>query len=692
MSSGEELTLGYVVASDSRTIELLIELGNQASRTLGLLPRAVYYEAASEDRLLAAWHGNEPVGYALFRLSWGRVALTHLCVRGDLRGRGIAHQLVNEVSAHHRARLGLLARCRDDYPNIALIWQALGFSALSKTRGRGRDRAPMTNWWRDHGHPHLYSALDEPATLPVAIDLNIIRDLCAPPDATRSRRSRVLYSPELVDRIELVITGGLERELQTQPEDRRAQLRREAARFPSRPGPKKIAAELFDLIRAAVTTRLPELKFDQNDIGDIWQIAEAAAAGLTILLTWDDRLRQIIAPVVRQIEGIPELANLRIIDPDHLVIRLDEITHSSEYQPKAIEGGGFSVELAGADSEPELMSFLETSKDEKRGQLRDRLREIARSGHERLIVRTSSGEAVACFSRFQVNDLLRVSLFRVGAQPAAETIARYLLWSLRRTAYQAGVKAVEIDDPHLSDVVIRAASHESYQRIGQRWYSWIVDAIGSGAEVTATANEAYRIAGVGSAPLLAPHLSAATAAQYERTWWPAKITDSDLPHFAVAIQQRWSPDLLGVPAVLTPRPDELALARELVYYRSGLRSTLKAPGRILWCVSGGPSGPRSFVGTSLLDAIDTDTPDALYSRLSHYGVFRLSHVREAAGDGNKVQALRVSNTEIFPSPVSWRSYLELLDSLPGPRGVLAPVKMPTATFGAIYKLGTSNRG
>jgi len=549
----------------------------------------------------------------------------------------------------------------------------------------------MTYWWRDHDHPHLYSALDEPTALPVAIDLNIIRDLCATPDATRSRRSQVLYSPELADRIELVTTGGLDRELEAQPEERRVQLRREAARFPRRPGPEKAAAELFDVIREAVTTQLPDLKVDQTDIGDIWQIAEAAAAGLTILLTWDDRLRQIIAPVVRQIEGIPEIANLRIIDPDHLVIRLDEITHSSEYQPRTIEGGGFSVELAGADSEPELISFLEESKGEKRGHLRDGLREIARSGHERLIVRTSEGKPIACFSRLQEDDLLRVSLFRVGAQPVAETIARYLLWSLRRSAAQAGVKAVEIDDRYLSEVVIRAASHESYQRIGQRWYSWIVDTVGPGAEITATANEAYRIAKVGPAPLLAPHLPAVTAAQYERTWWPAKITDSDLPYFVVAIQQRWSSDLLGVPAVLTPRPDELALARELVYYRSSRGGRLQAPGRILWCVSGGPSGLRSFVGTSLLDAIDTDTPDALYSRLSHYGVFRLSHVREAAGDDNKVQALRVSNTEIFPTPVSWRSYLGLLGSLSGPRGVIAPVKIPTATFEAIYKLGTSNR-
>lgn len=550
----------------------------------------------------------------------------------------------------------------------------------------------MTYWWRDHGHPHLYSALDEPATLPVAIDLNIIQDLSASSDATRSRRSQVLSSPELADRIELVVTRGLDRELQAQREDRRAQLRSKAARFPRRSGPEKRAAELFEVIQKAVGMQLPDMKLTQNDIGDIWQVAEAAAAGLTVLLTWDDDLRQIIAPLVRQIDGIPELANLRVIDPDHLVIRLDEITHSSEYQPKVIEGGGFSVELAGADSEFELLSFLEEPKGEKRAHLRARLREIARSGHERLIVRALDERPVACFSRLQKDDRLQVSLFRVGAQPVAETMAHYLLWSLRRTARQVGAKVVEINDPHLSEVVIRAAGHESYQRIEDRWYSWIVDTIGPGSEITATANGAYRIAGVPPASLLAPHLPAVTAAQYERTWWPAKFTDSDLPHFAVSIQERWSADLIGAPPMLTPRPDELALARELVYYRSGRNSPLQAPGRILWCVSGGLSGPRRFVGTSLLDAIDTDAPDALYSRLSHYGVFRLKQVREVAGDSGKVQALRVSDTEIFPTPVAWRSYLGLLDTLPGPRGFQAPVKMPAATFEAIYKLGTSNPG
>lgn len=122
----EELVLTYVTASDYRTIELLIDQGTRASWALGLLPQAVYYEAASENRLLAAWHGSEPVGHALIRLSRDRVTLTQLCVREDFRGRGVALWLVNEVGVRHRERLGLLAKYRDDHPNSAQIWRGLG--------------------------------------------------------------------------------------------------------------------------------------------------------------------------------------------------------------------------------------------------------------------------------------------------------------------------------------------------------------------------------------------------------------------------------------------------------------------------------------------------------------------------------------------------------------------------------------
>jgi hypothetical protein len=66
------------------------------------------------------------------------VVLTHLCVEQGHRRAGIAQSLVNEVSRRYPMRLGVRAKCRDDYADIKRVWRGLGFAQLGRTRGRRR--------------------------------------------------------------------------------------------------------------------------------------------------------------------------------------------------------------------------------------------------------------------------------------------------------------------------------------------------------------------------------------------------------------------------------------------------------------------------------------------------------------------------------------------------------------------------
>jgi hypothetical protein len=255
-----------------------------------------------------------------------------------------------------------------------------------------------------------------------------------------------------------------------------------------------------------------------------------------------------------------------------------------------------------------------------------------------------------------------------------------------------------IDDGFLSPLVRRATLYESYEPIGDRWLAWVMDTCGTSLEVSTAMSAARQALNLGPATLLKPGLPAEVAAQYEQTWWPAKLTDSRLPHFAVAIRPEWSAGLFGEPETLTERPSELALVREQVYYRSGKNSPLRAPGRILWFLSQDKTARRSryrgappassFIGTSLLDAIQTDTPERLHAALGHYGVYPLDLIQAAADSRGLVQALRTSDTELFRTPVSRRQYDKLLSTHDGPKMILARVSIPTDTFAAIYTLGT----
>lgn len=686
----DDIAIETVPHADPATIDAAIDLGDQARDTLGLLPRAVYHDAAAKQCLLVARHKptGQIVGYVLFRLPRDEVVLTHVCVATGWRRKGIAKLLVDEVSRRHDQRQGLRAKCRDDYLNIAKTWRALGFTQQARTVGRGKDPAAMTVWWRDHGHPKLFTLpLVEPAVVVAAIDTNILIDLHVRNGRGSAKRSLVLQAPDLQDRVELVVPFGLERDLQRQPADHRARLLAEAQGY-RRPGSAPGKAEaLHGRIVAAIAEYLPDYQATPQDDGDLWQLAEAAAAGIRVFVTWDEKLRTVIAPILLQLEDLPEVSQIRVLDPNRLFVLLDELVHAAAYRPDTLEGSEFGSVRASAGDETVLMSFLNRERSERKGELRDRLGELARTIKDHMIVRAPDGSPVACYAFALTGEVLRVPLLRVTDHATSGTVARQLLWLLRKEARARGAKVVEISDPYLSVLFERITGYESYQHVDGKWYAFVIDVLGSGADVSAAATVAYKLVDFPAAPLIMPNAEASTAAHYERAWWPAKITDSELPHLTVAIKPTWSAELFGRPELLLSRRADIALGREQVYYRSGRGSALRVPARIVWYMSQSTTtGQGRFIATSLLDGIDVGTPEQLYATYSHYGVFRLSNIREAA-KGGQAQAVRLSDTELFRTDVTRHAYSRLRAELGGPDVPQSPRRINNHLFGGLYHLG-----
>src|SRR2546429_3048874 len=86
------ITIAPARAGDSAAVRSAVQIGNAARSTLGHLPFAAYEDAAHKGYLLLARDGQEIIGYALYGLTRTHVRLTHLCIRSDYRGRGIARQ------------------------------------------------------------------------------------------------------------------------------------------------------------------------------------------------------------------------------------------------------------------------------------------------------------------------------------------------------------------------------------------------------------------------------------------------------------------------------------------------------------------------------------------------------------------------------------------------------------------------
>lgn len=668
-------------------IDELVQMSRRYSRTLGLMPAGAFRDAAQWGGLVAAWSDNGPVGYALFRLPRSnQVMLSHLCVAQEVRGSGVARALIEEIRAKHSSRLGIRAKCRDDY-GLNPMWERLGFQARGTARGRGKDRSPMTVWWLDHGHPDLFSSFaeldllaDEPDLLEAALDLNILMDLHIRADTPSARRSRVLIADHLEGRLRLVTTNGVDRELQNRPQPQRAPMEQAANQYPRRVGTAGSADAVFaKLVQASAGQSL-----SVQDRGDLWQIAEAVAADVGVLLTWDDGLRKRFTELQRT---VTELTSFYVLDPDHLVTHLDEVARAWAYQPARLKGSDYDQVRAGANDEPLILAFLSKTSGETRGELRETVRALAREGTPRWLIRTTDEPVIACYAARLDDQVLRVPLLRTAEHRLSDTIARQLLWLLRRDADDQGARAIEVSDRHVGGVLTRALAAEPFLRHDDRWYAWLAPVCGNSQDISRAANEARHLVGVGPGPLLRPALPPRSAAEVERSLWPAKLLDSNLPHYVIPIQPRWSTDLLGYPDQLTTRRIELSLGREQVYYRAADK-LLTAPARIVWRVSQGRHNPAEIVGTSFLDGIEVDAPERLHAALKHYGVLDLERLEARAGGRSAMQALRFSDTELFTNPISTTHYEQLRSQHGGPLAFYGPQRIQPELFGALYLAGT----
>ena len=106
VGSGESGVLVVVKPGDHEIRAQAIALGDKYKRTLGFLPHrltsrrplpALYWRSLSKGRL---W-------LMPFILCPGRLSgLTHLCVSGEARGRGLARLLITAISERHADRFG----------------------------------------------------------------------------------------------------------------------------------------------------------------------------------------------------------------------------------------------------------------------------------------------------------------------------------------------------------------------------------------------------------------------------------------------------------------------------------------------------------------------------------------------------------------------------------------------------------
>lgn len=679
------IDLVFVLPAQEELISKAIALGDRYTKTLGLLTPPAYEKAAEDGGLLAAVEAGEVLGYALFGLPKrsARIRLAHLCVADEQRGRGIARRLVEGIKERYPQRLGIKAKCRRDY-KLSGMWRSLGFVPDGEVRGRGRDGEILDGWWLDLGHPDLFTEMESDALLVVTVDHGVFADLRGATDTADAEESRALEAGWMADLVELAYTPQLIHQIRdlTNTSERQHQQAALSGLRKLSPDLAAVDERSRELLQAA-TRAIPGLAGDPVLRLRLQYVAETSCAGLQVLATRDPML-SLLADVAW------EVARVRVVSPSTVTLHVDELRQAQVYRPADLMGTEFRTGEVAPGTEDELVAFFHQSGKDNSSAFAKRLRSLNGDAvaWRRELLRDGQGRPVALYAWALDGHTLVVPILRTASHALEETLARQLLFRIKRLGRDCGAELVRIEDPHPSEAARSAAGDDGFFEHDGRLLALLVHVCGTAAEVEAVAGELAPELTVDTAKLQAG-MSAEVAAVVERAWWPAKVIDSELPSFLVPIKPRWSTELFNVPAMLIPRSDVLGISREHVYYRSSGRRGESVPARLLWYVSEGnsPGEGQMVVGSSRLDEVLVDTPGTLFSKFEHLGVYGQAEVQEASDASGRAMALRFSDTEIFPKPVTLRRLTSLAKGLGLPLSLISLSKISNELFQAVYQEG-----
>lgn len=637
------------------------ELGDSEARNLGLLTGQAWRDYAGAGRILVALASNGDmtdalVGYAAYRTPRQEIALAHLMVVPEMRGRNIAAALVREIRERHPDRLGILARCRRDWPATGM-WPKLGFTARGDRPGRSAQGHPLTDWWLDFGHANLVTWESSPTSVGVVMDANVFIDLHGASPGHHSKDTQEIFDG-LEDRITQLVTPELSNELnRSEDQGERSRLLSIAQSYPA----LAVAPEERERYEQLLLDALKAEPRTVQDRSDLRHVAEAAAAGVPVVVTRDTSSRDRNSMVARDIAGVS------LITPAELVTHLDELEHRSAYAPESLRRTMYTTReaTASADDRAVLGEFRQSG--ERRPDFERALDGIAAAvpNGRRTLYCDPKGSEVGLCGLTVDDDAVRVRLGRLRPGPIQATLAATITGSVRDAAVAAEKSLILVEDPNL-----HPALHEAFEQAGfvsrpeKKLIGVALNTIATRCDLPGTLSDATRSLppedrdAVWRAlnPITLSDEDAAPWFAAEHRLWPVRVADAPIETFLQPIRPAFAYDLFGYPPQLVSRPTILGIGREHVYYRAG-RNGETPPARILWYAS--ERIQEVFACSALVDVQD-GPPDDLYDRYRRLGVYSREQVRHAASRG-RVRAWNVIDTEVFETPIRLKRLRELAD-------------------------------
>lgn len=687
-----------VIDERSPYLHQVVDLGDANSKTLGFFTKDGFIKHAKKELIIIAVDSQSQLllGYLMYAIKRKDrcVRLIHLCIDQRYRGQKVARKLVEYLKQITQEYQGISLHCRRDY-GIDRMWISLGFICVGEKLAKSKNNF-LTHWWLDYGQLNLFSSRDRQVTessLCAMLDLAIFQELCL---STAESNPEVfsLLADWLESEIALCLTDEVSLKINSiEASFKREKLYNFAFSFP------KLDYENIETVSDSVINFCQEYNLSLDRFARP-HLIKTIASQAQIFITCNTSLLDIR-------DKIYDRFGLSLKTPTEIITQIDELNDRPNYQPVKLAGTQLKVIGIEKGQEDKLVkSFRE---GESTAEFFQKISQFITEGDRFECWAICDGaDFIGLYVYARHNSYeLEIPLLRIKASKLTVTLADHLIYQATLTSAKENRQFTKITDSFLSPIIIDAIQQKNtFSKVNNTWLRANLCLIDTKdnllnriiKSVTNLAPEYHRYSKIASSyKNELEDSSSENLLDLERLFFPAKISDAEIPTFIIPIKPYWAQQLfdanLSNQTLFGASKIELALNKEAVYYKSKNAPRLLKPGttgRILWYISSDrDSGFRdinSIRACSILEEVIVSKPLDLYRRFRNLGIYSDQDILKVAkGDRAKeIMALRFSHTELFSNPISFNKIREILNKKVT---IQSPTFIDKECFVSIYILG-----
>lgn len=682
------MTINLINKTISKEFNDAVELGDRNSKTLGFLPKVAFEKYAKQNQLIGAFdsNSNELLGYLLYRVSYNKVTIVHLCINKTKRNNSSAKKLVNYLKENTKQYDGIKLSCRNNY-GIDSVWEKFNFVPIKEKIGRSKKGYPLTIWWFPHFQNNLLTQISEYELnnkIVAVIDMNIFLDI----KGEREEESLALKSDWLLSEAILYYTREIYIEINKA----------------KTPEIKKSSRDLLNNFEELLFKDeeefynvLEELKKEfplkhKNDKSDLNHIAYSISGGAQFFITRDDE--------ILKKSKFFEKYNLTVYRPSEFITHLDENIQVSKYKPQSLIGTSLnSKRITTKNIDFFTNTFLKPN--ERKNHFQKTIRNSLSLPNKFELITISKNNHLLAFIIFDrtLENKLIIPVFRFLNSSLRITLTKHLLFKSILTSINEDRTIIEISENYIEDDIKNAIQEARFTKLNNTWKKVNIKDVTDTKNLYSIINQEENTKNViASIDLKLKNAEKSSEFikkyNYERFLSPLKIKDLEIPSYIVPIKPQWAEELFNDKSkekldLFEPKY-ELLLNRQNVYYRSASPKIMNSPARILWYSSENKSTKvkGSIIATSYVDEIFIDKPKKLFKQFEKLGIYKWKDIFETAGNKDKIMAFVFSDTELLKKPISLKNISNIFNVLENKKFmIVAPIKIKTETYLAVYKEG-----